>query len=158
MQRDLLTLNPKKAVIISKYHSPGISYEQVCRYPLKRGAIVEILCEKSAPFVARVCFDVDPVFGKILWTEICVSVNFSAGLSSWLFYQWQKGKRSRSLFCDEIACSIDYSERFWNNRPLEGHIPAYSLIELFQLPYAFLRVGKRSTNRQIFGILLRRMH
>lgn len=90
MQSDLLTLNPKKAVIISKYHSPGISYEQVCRYPLKRGAIVEILCEKSAPFVARVCFDVDPVFGKILWTEICVSVNFSAGLSSWLFYQWQK--------------------------------------------------------------------
>ena len=80
--------NPKKIVIISKYHSPGVYFEKVDRDPSKHGAIVEIDSEKFVPLVVQARIDVDPVFGKILWNQISLSNRFCTGLSSWLFHQW----------------------------------------------------------------------
>ena len=100
MRSNFLLFKPEKAVIIAKYHSPGITYEQVRRDTAKCAAIVEIYPGKVAPFTAQVCLNVDPIFGKILWHQISGdSKNFCVHLTSWLFHQWgrmkeKQGKRS----------------------------------------------------------------
>ncbi|XP_029201549.2 uncharacterized protein LOC114965984 [Acropora millepora] len=88
MRSNSCDFNPKKIVIISKYHSPGVYFEKVDRDPSKHGAIVEIDSEKFVPLVVQARIDVDPVFGKILWNQISLSNRFCTGLSSWLFHQW----------------------------------------------------------------------
>ena len=96
MQSSSFLFKPGKAIVITKYHSPTIAYEQVCRNTVKCAAIVDTSDGITAPFLTQfVCFNVDPILGKILWHQIRISYNFCVGLTSWLFYQWRKMEKKR---------------------------------------------------------------
>ena len=95
MQSNCLLYKPQKAVVITKYHNLDITYERLYTEAVKCTAIAELCNGNISPFVAEVCFNVDPIFGKILWYQINISDNFCAGLSSWLFHHWRRIEKCR---------------------------------------------------------------
>lgn len=95
MQNNSLLYKPQKAVVITKYHNLDITYERFFTEAVKCATIVELCGGNITPFVAEVCFNVDPIFGKLLWCQINISDNFCAGLSSWLFHHWRRIEKCR---------------------------------------------------------------
>ena len=94
MQSNLLVHKTGKIGVIANYHNPDVNHEKISSCTVRCGAIVEICREKLSPFTLRTWFNVDPIFGKILWHQICVSDNFCVNLTSWLFHQWREVEES----------------------------------------------------------------
>ena len=91
MQSHSLLYKPEKTVIIAKYYSPDIKFEQGLRNSIKCASIVDEFRGKlPLQSVLHVKFYVDPIFGKLLWRKINGTCCFCIHLTTWLFYQWRK--------------------------------------------------------------------
>lgn len=99
MLRNCLSTKTRKAGIIAKYYSPDITFEQGLRNTVKCTSIVEKHGEKL-PLEVQVKFNVDAIFGSLLWRQINNSCCFCIHLTAWLFLQWKKAK--------ELSCASHY--------------------------------------------------
>ena len=91
MRRNCLSSKTRKAGIIAKYYSPDTTFEQGLRNTVKCASIVEKHGEKL-PLKVQVKFNVDAIFGSLLWRQINKSCCFCIHLTAWLFLQWRKGE------------------------------------------------------------------
>ena len=91
MRRNCLSSKTRKAGIIAKYYCPDVTFEQGLRKTVKCASIVEKHGEKL-PLEVQVKFNVDAIFGSLLWRQINKSYCFCIHLTAWLFLQWRKGE------------------------------------------------------------------
>ena len=91
MRRNFFSSNSKQAGIIAKYYSPDIAFEQGLRSTVKCASIVEEH-GKKLPLLSRVQvkFNVDAIFGNLLWRQINKSRCFCIHLTAWLFLHWRR--------------------------------------------------------------------
>ena len=99
MRRICLSSKPRKAAIIAKYYSPDTTFEQRLRNTVKCASIVEEHGGKLhlQPEV-QVKFNVDAIFGNLLWRQINKSCCFCIHLTAWLFLQWRKGEEKYDIY------------------------------------------------------------